>query len=471
MVESETIVRSFRFRLGTVLMLRYGLAALTAWAVLWGTTVLALRAGFGLHGNHLLWGLAGFPLMLIPAAFLTRRRMPAPSTVRALIDHQGRAGGMIMADAEVPLGGWRLPAAHAPEIRWESGKTWIQFLAASSYVLIGFLVPQASFQQLPASTFHVEREVEQIAKQIEVLKENAVLEEKRAQELQEKLNQVKEEAKAREPAKTLEAIDHLQDVTKQEAAQAAEKAAQQAERLQKTKTLADALAKAGDSLDPKVLSLSMKELNSMVEQADKENKLSRELDEETKNACKECKLTKEQLEELAKALEANKAEIAELLEKLKDAKLISAEMLKECKACQGGAGDKEAAEALAKYLKENGAEGLAQAVARCTSNKPGRGGLNRGRGDAALTFGNESNKDGVKFKEQILPPASLAALKDSRLNGLSQATPKVDPGGPSTGGTLAGAATGGGSANTQVILPRHRDSVQRYFERNGKSSK
>ncbi len=41
-----------------------------------------------------------------------------------------------------------------------------------------------------------------------------------------------------------------------------------------------------------------------------------------------------------------------------------------------------------------------------TSN-PGRGGATRGRGDAAITFGDESDASGLKFKEVVLPPGTL----------------------------------------------------------------
>lgn len=37
--------------------------------------------------------------------------------------------------------------------------------------------------------------------------------------------------------------------------------------------------------------------------------------------------------------------------------------------------------------------------------------------------------------------------------------------GPSQGGALKNAQAGGGSANAQVILPRHRTTVERFFVR------
>jgi hypothetical protein len=76
----------------------------------------------------------------------------------------------------------------------------------------------------------------------------------------------------------------------------------------------------------------------------------------------------------------------------------------------------------------------------------------------------------MKFKEEALPPAELEALKGSRLAGLSREAPTVEKGGtPSKSGALQGAAAGTGSAHTQVVLPRHRGAVERYFERPGRA--
>jgi hypothetical protein len=84
----------------------------------------------------------------------------------------------------------------------------------------------------------------------------------------------------------------------------------------------------------------------------------------------------------------------------------------------------------------------------------------------ALTWKDESKAGGVKFKEEALPPADLAALREAKLAGLSPGTPQVSRGGaPAGSGALDRSTSGGGSASTQVVLPRHRAAVERYFER------
>ena len=83
-----------------------------------------------------------------------------------------------------------------------------------------------------------------------------------------------------------------------------------------------------------------------------------------------------------------------------------------------------------------------------------------------MTWTEGTDAEGAKFKEKVLPPASLAALKDSKLVGISTGTPEAGKGGADGGrGALKGATAGPGAAHTHTILPRHRGAVGRYFER------
>ena len=110
-------------------------------------------------------------------------------------------------------------------------------------------------------------------------------------------------------------------------------------------------------------------------------------------------------------------------------------------------------------------------VPRFRLSLPGKGGVDRGPAPAELTFGKPTEETKHDFKEQALPPGAVADLKQSKLQGVSPSAPKVEPGGTASSGALAGAASGSGSANTQVVLPRHKVAVERYFERPPRSPK
>jgi hypothetical protein len=90
----------------------------------------------------------------------------------------------------------------------------------------------------------------------------------------------------------------------------------------------------------------------------------------------------------------------------------------------------------------------------------------RGPGAAPFTWGKPGSEDRFKFQEEVLPPGAIDALKSTAIQEVR------GPGGihkqsaeTASSGALHGSAAGSGSANTQVILPRHRASVERYFDR------
>lgn len=101
------------------------------------------------------------------------------------------------------------------------------------------------------------------------------------------------------------------------------------------------------------------------------------------------------------------------------------------------------------------------------SGSPGSGGITRGRGDAALTFGQEQQASG-KGQRQILPGARIRDLENSQTAGYSWAAPGESAAGKGeASGTDALRGTRAGAANTRPpqVLPRHQKAVEQYFER------
>ena len=81
-----------------------------------------------------------------------------------------------------------------------------------------------------------------------------------------------------------------------------------------------------------------------------------------------------------------------------------------------------------------------------------------------MTWKQESSDAGAKFKEEALPPSTR--LSDAQFAGVSRSAPETSGDNVmAEHGALAGAEGSGGAANTQVILPRHKQAVQRFFKR------
>src|SRR5262249_6444210 len=82
---------------------------------------------------------------------------------------------------------------------------------------------------------------------------------------------------------------------------------------------------------------------------------------------------------------------------------------------------------LARFLKEN-AEKMSVDEATLQWCQ-GKGGVDRGRGDAAMTWTDGSSEKDARFKEKVLPPSSVAGLNDSQLVGMSASAPTADTSG------------------------------------------
>jgi hypothetical protein len=461
--EDDWAVDRFRTQLGVVYFAKYAAAALTAWAFLFGTAVFVLRGRLGFDALDLLWGLASLPVALIPAVVLTARRLPTPAAVRALLDRHARCGGLLMAAQTHATESWHdaMPPVEVPGVRWKFGPSLGMVSVGLAFLLLAFLVPQG-FANRDENGLDVSREVERLDRQLEILQQEKVLDPARAADLKEKLEQVRRAAKGRDPVKTLEALDHLHDLVAKAAKQASESAGRKMEELGRAEAMAMALDRMGLKLDPAQLAEAMNELAQLAKRAATEKELMEAgLDQETLDALKAGKLTKEQMKKLAKALGKGKELTKEQVGRLVKAKVLDAAALEKCDK----AGKCDCA-GLAAYLKENGSKSdLADAIALIEDE--GNGGTADGPGKSKLTFGDEDNDEGFKFKEEALPESDLKAIKDSQVSGISKALPQIgkEKPGEAASGALKGAKAGGGSANTQVVLPRHRGAVERYFDR------
>src|SRR4029434_6193741 len=118
------------------------------------------------------------------------------------------------------------------------------FLAvAVAYVALAFLLPASSLAE-NETPLDITRPTNQLAEQVRVLQEEKILPPERAENLKQKLDDLRSQSAGKNPAKTLESLDHLNDVVRQAGRQAAEEKARQANQLGKVEAAAEALQKA-----------------------------------------------------------------------------------------------------------------------------------------------------------------------------------------------------------------------------------
>ncbi|MFN0087777.1 MAG: hypothetical protein ACKVX9_20465 [Blastocatellia bacterium] len=443
-------IRSF----AAALTLRHSLRLITLWCFGWGAVSLALRATLLTPRGTLAWGAMGMIPAVIASAAMARRQLPSRTAVRALLDERNRCGGLLMAAEDEGIGQWRLPEIGSLRMRFRNPRAWGLLAASIVFVLVSLFAP-ARFSVLNAARpMDMTRETEALAVRIESLTEAALLDPAKAEELKEKLEQLAAEASGEDPARSWEALDHLADGVERTARDAAESAAAARQRLERAEALAEGLMAGAGQLDAKTMTEAMQTLSAMTQAAMKEDRmLASDLSADAQAALKAGALQPGQLGEVAKALSKRRSANEEKLAKAGKAGAMQPGALKRGSRDNSG---------LAQYLKENAPKQSIDEIVGAWCDKPG---VTRGRGDAAMTWSDGASEKDAKFREQVLPPGSIAGLEESQLSGMSAAAPTIDRTAIAAHGALGSAAAGGGSAHTQTILPRHKGAVKRYFER------
>ena len=125
-----------------------------------------------------------------------------------------------------------------------SGRQWMMLLASVGFLAAVFLAPD---RYLPAGREHCCRsaaEMQKLTEKVQVLKQEQIVPPEKAQVLEKDLERIRQEAVGKDPAKTMEAIDHLEQSFNKAAAEAAESAIKQTEAASRAQELAQALAES-----------------------------------------------------------------------------------------------------------------------------------------------------------------------------------------------------------------------------------
>ena len=460
----DNAVNRLRLKVAFLLVVRNVLHFLTVLAFLFGLVIVIVRVSISIPRLDLLWGLLCILPLFIFAVYKGVHQTPSRGQFCALFDARNNSGGLFMADEEFNLGAWHrvLGSVSQPGLKWHGGRSVGLFLLALMFVLVSFLLPQRYVNISSARTLDISEDIEELHLKIETLKQENIITEQVADEFVQQLEQLESSSSVYEPARTWEAVDHLEQSLEKTAQEFASSVLRQTEAVTQTQTLTEGLYKDGAALDENLCTEAMSELSAMIQSHTENNKMLKDaLSSELMKACDAGTFSDEQLKELLEALKNNKAALSGCLGRLCQAGLIDKKLLKLCEKL--GACDSSA---LIAFLNENaGKMGCSGALSLYCRN-PGQGGINRGRGDAPLTWMEPSSKEGISFKEEVLPPASLNALKDSQRLGISLGAPEIETeSGSHISGALDAAKGGEGQTTTQTVLPRHRSAVKRYFER------
>ena len=412
------VVRTVR-RLGLWLAVRGAMRALTVAAALWGVLLLALRAGAGVAPPDLGWGVALAVATAGAGALAGWRRRPAAALLRGVVESRRACGGLLLAAAELDVGAWRhsVPAVPPLRLSWRWQRTALALGAAMAFAAASVLVPAATSSARAA--LDLSGPAAGLAARLDVL---AALDEKPAEVWREELGKAIDLAAAGETERAWQTLDAVAAGVDEAQQQHAEAALAQADRLSRA-AAALAAAKGDRAAGEGVPGTDTAESTAAASPAGAD----------ATAAATDLRRRADAAARLAAALQSGKPV---------DASSLRREGLDE--------------NALAEFLsgKGEGEPGGEQSL--------GRGGVDRGRGDAPYLVKEPAHNWGLGFDDQPLPPAAVA-LETSIVLSTDAAEPLPDPRRDGAGGALAGARPDGGAAFTELVLPRHRAAVRRYF--------
>ncbi len=443
--------------------------ALAIFLFVFGTAVLTVRLTLPGLWPHVLWLAAGAVPVAAGAWWMARKKLQSRRETIAMLDKRLDAGGLIMTLAERPDAEW---SEHLPKVQalWKEAlprlfpKRFTSYLALPVvFAVAACFVPLRESRATPVVPQAVaQNATEQLEELKDSLDDAEILEEEEKKELEEEVAKLQQETKdtplTHENWETVDALTERLQLRVDDASAKASKFQEAIAQLSK------AAGGDGQKLSPEAQEQLEQDVAEAIEQLMQQGSQSTDSKPGKSGSSKQSlkdklqKLMKDGKAKLPSDPQEREKLLNELKEELEKEKKKLAELRKKCKACsqcKGGQCDGDGECESDKYSDKPGPD---------KDGKPGRGGINRGRGDAEMSWGDEADEKGAKFKEVLLPPGYADKPKDE-IAGIQLIAPNEEPAATVAKGTQreVGASSGDTTWNRK-LSPKHRNVVRKYFD-------
>jgi hypothetical protein len=400
-----------------------------------GLAVLICRVFFAEAASFLPWLWMAPFAALIPSLIIWKNRAYQPEEIVALADSLAGGHGTLLAIHETGDTAWVNPSIGPPRLRpWRGFKL---LLLPALFLGAALLLPQR-FLSSPGSEALANSMETDLKTTVAGLKQQDLITPAEEKALQEEIERIKKSAAERMDSSSWEAADALKEKT----------AASLSEKLDALKWAKDsaarysAAAQAGASNglpQSKELSQAIERLEKMDMLSDASAELQNLLGGQQAIAGGKVQLPKDaaSLKKLSDLLAAHVAKRGEAFTK-------AAKLGREF----GRFDPREFA-----FSYERGPDG---------DGDPGAGGLNRGRGDAELTWGRETIPYD-RFKAVPLPPGSVRSPDDWAPIATLPGAPRESAVSSVPAAMQQYANTPGLAAWRRTLAPRHYAAVKKYF--------
>lgn len=406
--------------------------------------------------------IVGTVLLTLFSFKIARRSIPSFTKLNAYLDSYNGCGGLLLAKDEVRIGSWfnDIPALSQPELQWDYKRPVLILVSSVIFCVFSFLSPVSSLIS-QNKVLDIADEVNSLENQIDVLKDEEIIEEEDAVKLKDELERLQNSAVAVDPIKTWESLDNMNRNLQQKASEFTENSIKQQEQISNIESLAELLSsEQAESLDASTMTDAMRELSKMMKESmEQSRRLKNFISDDLIKAIKAGNLSPKDLKMLKQSLAQSQKAVQDSIMKMIQNKMIDPRSMKISKQAR-----KKSMQKLSEYLRKNcGNKKMCKRLSQCM--RPGRGGVGRGRADADMNYLGESNTTGAKFKPVVLPPAQMADLRSSYQFGTSYTAPNTDGAELSKSGALTGVKVDGGAGYKHTLLPKHKKIIKEYFNR------
>jgi hypothetical protein len=418
------------------------LALLIPLSLLGAVTILGLRYWRDLPLPTALIGIgSGLALAAMAAVFLMRRRREPLATTRVRLEDALGLKTRLTA-AAAGIGPWPARRTDLPlPVTFSPGRPLVMVAIGAALLTAALVIPISKYQPEAPRIIEPPSALKEIQDWIDHVKKNDAVNEESIEQVEEKMAEL-----LQRPAQnwyehaSLEAADHLRDVTAQDLQQLAQNLAD-AERA--ANALAASAAGAGlpqaakDSLEQLLQNASQSMQTAGMQPSSDLIDALKNMDPSQLSS-----MSSEQMKDLAKQLAQNQQALQEAL---KNTPSLDFSNLPE-----GRPGD-----------------GEGEGQGKGDKSGPGKGGIGRGPGTAPVTLASEDTQLGTDKIETLKNPLDLTRLATGDALSITNGAAKVDPKnyqGPQQGGATASPGDGGAAVWQNTLIPTQRETLKRFFK-------
>jgi len=387
----------------------------------------------------------------ILASIVSFRKTPfSLSDTSAWIDNEQHFGGMLMSlvsgsdisEWDKVISGFRMP-----DCSLDFRGSLASLLCASAFVTACAFIPIPEPSENPGKlSLDINAPCSEMEDKIRILEETGILDQERKKSLEEAIEELRKNKSAMQPGKILENIDGIDSKLNNIAEMALNQMNDASEMMKKMEWAAEKLSADPDEDTAKMMRDELAKFAEMLKESPELGGVLAKGGFSPESPMKKF---------LSTPPPANSKTLDKLSKTMKNSRSGMCNSAK--KICNGGLCKKES---LDKFLEKNkpeeGKNGDRAGY--------GRGGVDRGRGDAPMIFGDESPALENRPEPEKLDPNAIG-MDTSETIGMSFSEPEAEMIDDNVSGVLNTDTGSGGESRKYPIAPRNTRIIKRYFDK------